>query len=717
MAATDIERLIVSLEARTKAFENALAKANGTANQRANAIERRFKAMNRNVQDSFTVAATAAARAFALIGGAAGAKELTDAGTRINNALKVAGLSGQELETVYQSLFQAATKNATPIEALVQLYGRLSLVQKELGVSSQQIVGFAGNIALALRVGGVSAEQASGALLGLSQGLGNGKVTAEDFNQVLEGAPTILLAAAAGIQEAGGSVSKLRQLMLDGQLSSKAFFDGFQAGAPILEEKVAGAVLTIDQRLTNLNTALIDAAREFNTSAKAGETFGSAIDQVAGFVNSIQFDSLISQIQSVIAAMNSGIATVNSFAAAYARLSGYDGIGRDIVNMLPGDGASKSLLGGALTVTSTAGITDRINQAFEGQIENAGKLTAEAVRNSVLGGVDARPVTTTNKAGRVPAAPSPISLNDPKYAVPASSSKGGKKSKGGGGGGKGANEYQREIEQIKERTAAVQAETAAMVQLNPLIDDFGYSVEFARTKQDLLTAAQQAGVAITPQVQASIEAMAKGYAEASAAADKLQATQAKAKEQAEFFAQTAYDSFSELIPQIETGNKALDKFLNTLIEAVAQSALLGKGPLAGIGGGGGLFGGLFKIFGFATGGIASGGKPMKTFAGGGISRSAAVFGEAGPEAAVPLPDGRRIPVDLRMPTRQGGQSGGTHVTFGVAADNNGNLLPFVQSVSDERVQKAAPRIVSAASQNVVPTMAKHQATKAGAEWR
>ena len=34
------------------------------------------------------------------------------------------------------------------------------------------------------------------------------------------------------------------------------------------------------------------------------------------------------------------------------------------------------------------------------------------------------------------------------------------------------------------------------------------------------------------------------------------------------------------------------------------------------------------------------------FAKGGISREAAIFGEAGPEAAVPLPDGRSIPVTL-----------------------------------------------------------------------
>ncbi len=35
---------------------------------------------------------------------------------------------------------------------------------------------------------------------------------------------------------------------------------------------------------------------------------------------------------------------------------------------------------------------------------------------------------------------------------------------------------------------------------------------------------------------------------------------------------------------------------------------------------------------------------------GGVSRSAAIFGEAGPEAAVPLPDGRSIPVKFQEPS-------------------------------------------------------------------
>lgn len=680
MAATDVEKLVVTLEARTKAFENALNRANGVANSRARAIETRFARLNKTMTAGFNAAGNAAAKAFALIGGTAGAKSLSDTATRIDNSLKVAGLSGEELERVYQALFASATKNAAPLETLVGLYGKAAQNQKELGVTSAELLTFTDNVALALRVAGTDAQSASGALLQLGQALGSGKVQAEEFSSVLDGAPTIVQAVAAGLKEAGGSVSQLKKLVIDGKISSEAFFRAFEAGAPILQQKVAGSVYTIDQRLTNLQTALVNAAREFNESSKAGETFGEAIDSIAKFVNGVNFDSLITQIQQVSGAFGQAVNMTNTLYEAIGGLAGLDKVGKGFVDMLPGDGAKKSFLGGGLTIQSNTGITDRINQAFEGQIQKAGELTADAIKKSVLGGTSGAPVTTTPKGSRVPQSVKPVSIKDFKAPV------------GSGGGGKSKkDEYQREVQQIKDRTAAAVAEATAMAKLDPLIDDFGYSLEAARSKQDLLTAAQQAGVKITPEVQASIDAMANSYAAATSAVDRLSATQDKARERAEFFAETTFDAFSELIPQIETGNKALDGFLNTLIQAVAQAALLGKGPLAAPGNGGGILGSLFgglKLFGFAKGGVAANGKPLKRFAAGGVSRSASIFGEAGPEAAVPLPDGRRIPVDLRLPARGSG-SGQVILNYSPTVDLRGASQDAV--VRLERTQREQAR--------------------------
>jgi hypothetical protein len=79
-------------------------------------------------------------------------------------------------------------------------------------------------------------------------------------------------------------------------------------------------------------------------------------------------------------------------------------------------------------------------------------------------------------------------------------------------------------------------------------------------------------------------------------------------------------------------------------------------------------GGLFPGFKFANGGIMTGDGPMplKKYANGGIANTPqlALFGEGSkPEAFVPLPDGRRIPVAMQG----GGSSSNTNVTVNVDA--------------------------------------------------
>ncbi len=210
--------------------------------------------------------------------------KLADANTRVENSLKVAGLAGAELERVYDRLFESAQRNAAPIEALTELYGRASQVQKELNITTEELLGFTDKIAVALRVSGKSASESSGALLQLSQALGSGIVRAEEFNSILEGALPVAQAAAAGLEEAGGSVSKLRNLVIEGKVSSEAFFRAFEAGSVILEEKVADAELTVSQGFVRLINVLIRAAGQFDESTGASELLAGALNDLAGAI-------------------------------------------------------------------------------------------------------------------------------------------------------------------------------------------------------------------------------------------------------------------------------------------------------------------------------------------------------------------------------------------------------------------------------------------------
>lgn len=580
MAAQDMQRLVVALEARTKSFENALNKANGVANRRATAIESRFAKMNKTIGTRMVGIGKGWVAGLAAALGGRELMQLSDSATKIDNALRIAGLSGEELEKVYGRLRDSAVKNAAPLEALVELYGRAALVQKELGVTSEELVNFSDQVALALRVSGKTAQESSGALLQLSQALGAGTVRAEEFNSILEGAPTIAQAAAAGLKEAGGSVARLRQLVVDGKISSEAFFRAFEAGAPILEQKVSGATYTIDQSLGNLRTALVDSAWEFNQATDAGGRFAEGVNNVAKTISDFDVGAFIKKIQEVGGALETFMNDAGNagfFEWLAEKLTGLElEVGKPIN------------LDTALAEQQIAHL-ERDMKLLEETIEENKKLEldtsdaqmqldlllrkASALRGTVAPrgyqvGTPGDPNALAQKTGGLapPVAVKPVSTND--FDPPS----GSKKSVGS----KRQNEWQRETAQIKERTAALQAETAAMAGLNPLINDYGFAIEKARAAAELENAALAAKVEITPEVKASIESLASSYANATVQAEMLAERQDRVRESAEEMADLGKDVFGGFISDLREGKDAADILagaLDKIADKLANIAL------------------------------------------------------------------------------------------------------------------------------------------------
>ncbi|WP_411033357.1 phage tail length tape measure family protein [Shinella sp. BYT-45] len=166
--------------------------------------------------------------------------------------------------------------------------------------------------------------------------------------------------------------------------------------------------------------------------------------------------------------------------------------------------------------------------------------------------------------------------------------------------------------------------------------------------------------------------------------------------------------------------EALRNALNRVLDSVIQIGL--QNLFGGIGGGGkgGLLGGAI-----IPGILHSGGVAGRDGYGHGRAVSPSVFagakryhtgGIAGLQPGEVPAILQRGEVVLPRGTKAA-QPQAIHVTVGASVDSNGNLLPFVESVSRGQVAKAAPGIVSAANQNVVPTMAKFQNQKAGGDWR
>ena len=122
---------------------------------------------------------------------------------------------------------------------------------------------------------------------------------------------------------------------------------------------------------------------------------------------------------------------------------------------------------------------------------------------------------------------------------------------------------------------------------------------------------------------------------------------------------------------VMTGKASFKDLARSIIEDIVRitiRAAIIKPILGALGGPSGLFPNLFQ---FAEGGVMTGDGPvpLRTYARGGVANSPqlAMFGEGSqPEAFVPLPDGRRIPVAI-----QGG-SGGGNATVNVSVDARGS---------------------------------------------
>jgi tape measure domain-containing protein len=349
MMATVDEKIFIAIEARTAQLEKQMARGERALSKSAANMERRAKTLTTRLNASLAKAGTVLNGSFknfgvGLLGGlaagfsAGAAKDLIDSATRIKNSLKVAGLGGEELTNVYDRLYQSAQKNAAPLEALATLYGRAAQQQKELGVSSAQLLTFTDNVSLALRVAGTDAGAASGALLQLGQALGSGTVHAEEFNSILEGVPTIAQAAAAGIKEANGSVAALKQLVVSGKLSSRAFFDGFAAGADTLADRAAGAETTISGRFIRLQNILIDTAGKFDENSGAAEMFGHFLDDLGAAI--IKFSTDMSNAAPAIGEVERFLNAVNAAAEhlgkSLGEITGLDQVAPAINNALNG---------------------------------------------------------------------------------------------------------------------------------------------------------------------------------------------------------------------------------------------------------------------------------------------------------------------------------------------------------------------------------------------
>ena len=555
--ATDVEKLVVQLSADIKGLDRELARAAGLTNKRMREMELRQKKAAGIIKRGWSVIGGAGLAAG--VAGALSAREIAQAAAEyvaLQNALKVAGLEGKALNDTFATLYQIAQKNGTALGPLVTLYSQLSQSQKELGATSEQLTSFTDGVALALRVAGTDSTSASGALLQLSQAMGGAVVRAEELNSINEGARPILQAVSAGLLEAGGSVSKLRALVVDGKVSSEAFFNAFLVGMPTLQaqaDKAAGTVGQATARIQNAFVVLV---------GKLDETTGASANAANGLTS---VASVIEKLPGYIAAAAKGFESLNTWLNSVGNNPFWDKLGK--------------MLG--------------VDYSPEGITRNLGYSPPSAQR---------RGIGSDRVVGGEAVAVTPVSLAD--YKVP-----GAKQANGAKVPRRTADDrFASDIQATRDRTAALAEEQAMIGQGIAVQESRRAALDLEQAAlYDLREEARRKGetdlasIQLAPEQIAKIKEVADAYGEQAAALARAEQAYGEMND-------LGRDVVGGIISDLRQGTTAAEALANALDKVVDKLVDMALNSLFDTGGGGGLGGLLGSLFGgMATGGSVSGG--------------------------------------------------------------------------------------------------------------
>ena len=663
--ALDEERLVVALEARIAEFEKRMRRAEGVGTRSYTSLQRGSQSATRAMEMDMVRSTSAINRALSATSTRIGAFGKTMAAglgaglvaaaaagvtgslndivkgiAQVGDEAKRAGLSAQ----AFQEWQFVAEQNRIGIDAVIDGFKELNLRADEF------IVTKAGPAAEAFKRIGYDALSLERALEDPSELM----LEIIDRMEDLDKAAQIRVAD----ELFGGTAGeRFVELLGQGEGRLRATVQQAHEVGAVLSDEVITRAAEVDRKFKEITTSISTAAKTIVV-----DLIGAVKD-----VLTIDVDDLFGSAERAIAmmgeanydAMKSGLAvTQDQVAAAEDLAATYDGLFRAINAATGPDGIRLMDVADVDIAHDLAAILSDIDQemvAFQNGASSAAEFESEvtdligeakellaelsAVDAQRFGGVfsaingigaalasaaakasEFRQTLPAGEEGPLPVGPtsrrghrrgSPPRTSPRPEARPANTvdfvydtdSPGGG---GGGGGSAKVGEYQAEAQAIREKIAALEAEAAALIAVAAGGKEYGDAVEFARTRAELLIAAQKEGRTITPELAAEIDALAEAYTRAGQSAQEAADHIDDIQERSERAADRLTDMFTSVLSGAKSGKEAV---MDLIRELAAMEMKKGFLALFSSGKEGGFLSGLGKILGFAGGGYTGpGGK-------------------------------------------------------------------------------------------------------------
>ncbi|KPC32523.1 Tail tape measure protein [Pseudomonas syringae pv. cilantro] len=289
MASRSLGTLTLDLIARIGGFQQGMDRASQSVTRTgaaADAASARVSAMQGQMLSLSNMASSLAgplASAFSL----SAIYKASEAYTSLTSRLKLVTEGSAELATAQNAVFSIAQSAYQPLSATAELYQRIATNQKELKLSGEGVAGVVGTISKTLAISGASADSANAALIQLGQAFASGVLRGEELNSVMEQAPALAQAIAAGM---GKTVGELRTLGAAGLLTADSIVKALQAQEKAVADLFNKTAVTIGNSLTATSNSLTQFIGRMDQASGVSAAISANIVKVSQSIDGLTKD-------------------------------------------------------------------------------------------------------------------------------------------------------------------------------------------------------------------------------------------------------------------------------------------------------------------------------------------------------------------------------------------------------------------------------------------
>ncbi|WP_395600217.1 tape measure protein [Pseudomonas sp. B19125] len=319
MADTDVQGMLVRIEATTAQLRQEMARADSSVGQASGRID---KSLGR-IDTAFDRAGDRALNASGLIktalAGAVGAAgigkiiEAADSYGQMSDRIGMATSTVAEYDVVQQRLLDTAKRTYRPLAEAQELYIRTSGSLKSMGYNASQALDVMDSFSFLLVTNSASADKAKSAIDGYSKALQTGKVDADGWQAMLAAMPTIVETVA---KATGKTAEEIRALGAAGKLGLELLTQGLQKTAEANGKLADSMTVAVRDALQNLTNAFDVYVGRLDETTNFTGVLGNAIGAVGDNFSTLADVSIIAAVAALsrygAMAASSGAAAVYS---------------------------------------------------------------------------------------------------------------------------------------------------------------------------------------------------------------------------------------------------------------------------------------------------------------------------------------------------------------------------------------------------------------------